>query len=197
MLSLTAFLTNLTKDLGYNPYTSFKTASGQIIDFVAVNSFTERELRKTVNYHILKGVREAGLQNFYTILKPFAVADEQIVGLMIEIYRRTAHLSSTFNVNRFYFSSGQWIDFQGWSDLNDGLNQVRSCHPWLNAYTPITGGTPLNYMSMSDQHLLNAWFQRMYDLMNSDATWHPQIDINLNLLRQDSPELDGILLATG
>jgi hypothetical protein len=192
MKSLYGLLQDITAELGYNPYQSFQAANGDIINFAELDCIEDgKKLTQTITYWILRSVREAGLGSFYSLVQPFPIDDVQIVGLMIEIYRRT---QSTSEVSRFYFSETQWIDFDGWDDLNDALNQVRRDFPWLNAYTPINGGIAQNYQAMSDQHLLNAWFQRMYNSITKNPP-SSILPIETDALRVDCPQLDGILMA--
>ena len=155
MKSLYGAIQDITNELGYNPYQSFKAADGEIIPFATLDNKEDGEkFAHTLIYWVLHSIRESGISNFYGLIQPYPTDDVQIVGLMIEIYRRT---QSTSEVSRFYFSETQYIDFDGWDDLNGALNQLRKDYPWLNAYTPISGGIAQNYQAMSDQHLLNTY----------------------------------------
>lgn len=188
MKTVSGLILELTEELGYNPYDSFSTKAG-IVRFVdAISADMSEDVYSAIVYQATRTIRQMPLHRFFEFVTPVAFNDLYIVGLMIEIYRRTHSVS---NVSRFYFSDSQYIEFSGWQDLLSALEQLKPHYQELQSYKGIESGIAQSYSNMSDQHLLNAWFQRVYNEVTSSDNIYAFCDIDK--LTLESPELDGLV----
>lgn len=194
MTTVYTLLRQATNEYGYNPYTHFKAANGDVIGYHEIDSSKKAEqMGRTLTFNILKHVREQGIDNFFKYVQPFVCDDMYIVALMIEIYRRT---NKTSNVGRFYFGNDStYIDFTSWDDLADALNILKPLpdFEYLNTYRGIVQGHTAAYRDLSNEHLLGAWFQRVYDEMAHHPTTVANVDVEK--VRQESVLVDGMLSA--
>ena len=192
MKTISSLISELTQELGYNPYDSFRTKDG-IVKFVdAVIDDAGEDVYNAIVYFSARAIRQMPVHRFFEFVTPCAFDDLYIVALMIEIYRRTQSVSS---VNRFYFSDSQYVEFTDWQDLLSALEQLKPHYPELQAYKGIESGVAQAYQNMSDRHLLNAWFQRV---LNEATSGNDKIYAfcDLNKLTLESPEVDGLISFT-
>lgn len=189
MTTISGLISEVTKELGYNPYESFRTKCG-IVKFVdALNDDMGEDIYNAIVYQSARAIRQMPLNRFFDFVTPVAFNDLYIVALMIEIYRRTR---SNPKIMRFYFSDSQYVEFTDWSDLLSAIEQLKPHYPELQAYKGIESGVAQAYLNMSDQHLLNAWFQRVLNEVTADDD-KIYAFCDLNKLMLESPEVDGLI----
>ncbi|RTL00168.1 MAG: hypothetical protein EKK57_07925 [Proteobacteria bacterium] len=188
MNTISSLMNKLTEDLGYNPYESFRSKDGIISFRDAIINDYFKIVYESIVYQAARTIRQMHINRFFEFVTPCAFDDLYVVGLMIEIYRRTHNVSS---VNRFYFSDTQYVEFTDWQDLVSALEQLKPHYPELQAYKGIESSVPQAYQNMSDQHLLNAWFQRVLNEVTGNEKVYAFCDINKLVF--ESAELDGLI----
>lgn len=194
MKTVSGVISEVTEELGYNPYLSFKNRYNEIVSFADVSSVEDdEELLKSLVYYGLLAIRTASISNFFKAVAPCVFNDMYIVGLMIEIYRRVR--PDTFN--RFYFSKTQYIDFDNWEDLLPILEQLTPHYTFLQSYQGIESGLQMSYRSLSDQHLLNAFFQRAYNEISESPDKMQYAVFNTPYLSKVSVQYDGFIAFLG
>lgn len=194
MKTVSGVIAEVTEELGYNPYLSFKNRHKEIVLFTDIASDEDAdELLKSLIYSGLNAIRTQSIGDFFKAVTPCVFNDTYIVGLMIEIFRRT----KSEDVTRFYFSETQYIDFDSWEDLLPVLEQLKPHFPFLQAYEGLESKIKVNYFSMSDQHLLNAFFQRAYNEISESSDKMQYAVFNTQYLSKVSPQYDGFIAFLG
>lgn len=190
MKTVSGVISEVTEQLGYNPYLSFKNRHNEVVHFASIESDEDAdELLKSLVYSGLVAIRTAPISDFFKAVTPCVFNDTYVIGLMIEIYRRTR----STEVTRFDFSDSQYVEFDSWEDLLPVLEQLKPHYPFLQAYEGLESKLQTNYYSMSDQHLLNAFFQRAY---NEIATSPERLQYDVfktDYLSKISPQYDGFI----
>ena len=188
MNTLSAVIQDISNELGYNPYEGFLTKDKEFVTYSdAIKNRDPNEINNALVYESLRAIREMPIGNFFEFAKSTVYKDLYIVGLMVEIYRRT----HPTNVNTFHFSDSQYVEFDDWQDLLSALEQLKPHYPEFQAYKGIESGVVISYVTMSDKHLLNAWFQRVYNevVVNGNAMNFA----DMYALTLVSPQVDGIM----
>ena len=194
MKTVSGVISEISEELGYNPYLSFKNRFGQVVKFADMQSADEAdEILKSLIYSGLNVIRTQSIGDFFKAVTPCVFNDTYIVGLMIEIFRRT----KSEDVTRFYFSETQYIDFDNWEDLLPVLEQLKPHFPFLQAYEGLESKIKVNYSSMSDQHLLNAFFQRAYNEISESTDEMQYAVFNTSYLSKVSAQYDGFIAFLG
>ena len=194
MKTVSGVISEVTEQLGYNPYLSFKNRYNEVVPFVDISSDEDAdELLKSLVYSGLFAIRTAPISDFFKAVTPCVFNDIYVIGLMIEIYRRTR----ATEVTRFDFSNSQYVEFDSWEDLLPILEQLKPHYAFLQAYQGIESGVQMSYMSMSDQHLLNAFFQRAYNEISESSDKMQYAVFNTSYLSKISPQYDGFIAFLG
>jgi len=194
MRTVSGVISEVSEELGYNPYLSFRNCFGQVVKFADVQSADDaEELLKSLIYSGLYAIRTQSIGDFFKAVTPCVFNDMYIIGLMIEIFRRT----KAEGVNRFWFSETQYIDFDSWEDLLPVLEQLKPHYPFLQAYEGLESKLQTNYYSMSDQHLLNAFFQRAYNEISESTDKMQYAVFNTPYLSKVSAQYDGFIAFLG
>jgi hypothetical protein len=194
MKTVSGVISEVTEQLGYNPYLSFKNRYNAVVPFVDISSDEDAdELLKSLVYSGLFAIRAAPISDFFKAVTPCMFNDVYIVGLMIEIYRRTR----STEVTRFDFPNSQYVEFDSWEDLLPVLEQLKPHYPFLQAYEGLESKLQTNYYSMSDQHLLNAFFQRAYNEISESSDKMQYACFNTQYLSKVSAQYDGFIAFLG
>jgi len=194
MKTVSGVIAEVTAELGYNPYLSFKNRYNEVVLFADVSSDEDvDELLKSLVYSGLFAIRTAPMNDFFKAVTPCVFNDTYVIGLMIEIYRRTR----SKEVTRFDFSDSQYVEFDSWEDLLPVLEQLKPHFTFLQAYQGIESGVQMSYMSMSDQHLLNAFFQRAYNEISESPDKMQYAVFNTPYLSKVSAQYDGFIAFLG
>lgn len=180
-------LTELNNELGYNPYKGFISRNGYI-DFSDITTESIGELSKSTVYYALKAVVSQPVEHFFDFVRFGLFEDMYIVGLMVELYRRVGTSPVTV-----YFSEEQYIEADNPTDLMIAIDQIRNIpnFEFLTNYKGIKYGTVQPYATMTDTHLLGAFFQRYYD--ESVCLPYAPVNIVTDAVRKVSPQFDGIV----
>lgn len=191
MKTLTSALKEITNSLGYSPYEMAKLADGTFVPYADAESYLD-QLKQTFVYEACKTVRSEGVENFYKFVHPYPCSDGYILGLMAEIYQR----QNLRTLNRLYLgdSSEQYVEFSDKNDLISAFDTLeqRLSLTWLRYYQGLENRNFMSLASMTNEHLVNAWFARMLKLPSAQMTI--LLHFNLFEIAMLSPQVDGLIL---
>lgn len=198
MKSITGHMKEVVKELGYNPYTSIRIADGSVIDFADITDLDGlKNVIRSMVYYALKTATLSPITDFFNFVKSYPTNDMYITRLLMEIYMRVCCENLPFT---FYLENGASISVDNADDVAQALRDL-SGHPkfeWMRYYQQMTDkDSYLPYQTMSDKHVLNAFFARAYSelteanlsiVMSSGIT-----GLNLKEIVEVSPQVDGII----
>ena len=198
MKSITGYMKEVVKELGYNPYTSTRIADGSVIDFADITDLDGlKNVIRSMVYYALKTATLSPITDFFNFVKSYPTNDMYITRLLMEIYMRVCCENLPFT---FYLENGASISVDNADDVAQALRDL-SGHPkfeWMRYYQQMTDkDSYLPYQTMSDKHVLNAFFARAYSelteanlsiVMSSGIT-----GLNLKEIVEVSPQVDGII----
>lgn len=198
MKSITGYVKEMVEELGYNPYASTRVADGSVIDFADITDLGGlKDVTRSIFYYALKTVTLSPITDFFTFVNSYPTNDMYITRLLMEIYMRVGCENLPFT---FYLENGASISVDNADDVAQALRDL-SGHPkfeWMRYYQQMTDkNSYLPYQTMSDKHVLNAFFARAYSelteanlsiVMSSGIT-----GLNLKEIVEVSPQVDGII----
>lgn len=199
MKSITGYVKEMVEELGYNPYTSVRVADGSVIDFVDITDLSGlKNVSRSIFYYALKTVALSPITDFFKFVNSYPTNDMYITRLLMEIYLRVGCENLPFT---FYLENGASISVDNADDVAQALRDL-SGHPkfaWMRYYQQMTDkDSYLPYQTMSEKHILNAFFARAYsELTDISGQFGMPSDVpglNFTAIIEVSPQVDGIFI---